>query len=419
MIDYSAALALLRQHGAAALRPSETVPTALAAGRIAAAAVASPIAVPSFANSAMDGFALDHRLTTGASKDAPLTLPVAAIIAAGDQASTAQSGTACEIMTGAQMPGGCDAVIPVENVQLQRNEAGQVTAITFDRPVPASDNVRHAGEDFQPGLPILAAGQRITPAHVMALAATGVASVSVRGMPKVALLATGKELVDLPTDTNAPALTGSQIYNSNAPYLAALLAEAGIAAEYLGQVPDEVEVFVRFLRNSTDAQVVISTGAVSKGKWDFIPDTLRAEGAEILFHRVAIKPGKPILFARLADGRFFLGLPGNPVASAVGLRFFVAPLLRALLGLPEETQQPARLAADWKGKAGLQLFLKAKVGVNAEGQREVQALDGQESFKVSPLAAMNAWLVLPADAGSVAAGTPVAVYPPNLLGDPA
>lgn len=419
MIDYSAALALLRQQGTAALRPSETVPTALAAGRIAAAAVSSPIAVPSFANSAMDGFALDHRLTTGASKDAPLTLPVAAIIAAGDRASTAQPGTACEIMTGAQMPGGCDAVIPVENVQLQRNDAGQVTAITIDRPVPASDNVRHAGEDFQPGLPIFAAGQRITPAHVMALAATGVASVSVRQMPKVALLATGKELVDLPTDTNAPALTGSQIYNSNAPYLAALLAEAGITAEYLGQVPDEVDVFVRFLRNSTDAQLVISTGAVSKGKWDFIPDTLRAEGAEILFHRVAIKPGKPILFARLADGRFFLGLPGNPVASAVGLRFFVAPLLRALLGLPEETPQAARLTADWKGKAGLQLFLKAKVGVNAEGQRQVQALDGQESFKVSPLAAMNAWLVVPADAGSVAAGTPVAVYPPNLLGEPA
>ena len=138
----------------------------------------------------------------------------------------------------------------------------------------------------------------------------------------------------------------------------------------------------------------MSTGAVSKGDYDFVPAALKQLGATIIFHRVAIKPGKPILFALMPNGDCFFGLPGNPIASAVGFRFFVMPLLRAMLGLAAEHMLRATLTADHKAKPGLRQFLKAHCAMNAPCEAQVTILPGQRSFKIKPMADANGWAVL-------------------------
>lgn len=420
MIDYGTALSLLRQAGAAATMATETVPLLASVGRVSAVPAHSAITVPAFARSMRDGFALDHRLTVGASAAHPLTFPVADTIAAGDDttrfAQASLAGHVFEIMTGADLPEGCDSVVQVEDVAVQRGNTGQAITVRLDRSLAEGQWVHRVGEDYRPGQLVLAAGQRIAPAHVMALATTGISRIDVRRVPKVALIATGQELVELPAGADVPALRRGQIFNSSMPYLLALLGEAGIDAEYLGPTGDDTDRFTGFLRQRSEAEVVISTGAVSMGRRDFVPDMLRAEGADILFHRVAVKPGKPVLFARLADGRFFLGLPGNQVSSAVGLRFFVAPLLRAMLGLVPETGQAARLATNDAGNPQLCRFLKARLTVDENGQRHVAILDGQESSKASSLATMNAWLVLP-PSPALLPGSTVSCHSPALFGE--
>src|SRR5690606_6288989 len=152
------------------------------------------------------------------------------------------------------------------------------------------------------------------------------------------------------------------------------------------------------------ADMVLSTGAVSMGRHDFVPDALRSIGADIRFHKVAIRPGRPLLFARLAGGQLYFGLPGNPASAAVGLRFFAEPALRALTGLPP--------GADWSKRAALRFHLEGRVEL-ADGAVRARVLHGQESFKVQPLIEANAWIVLPPEPMAFKAGELVDVYPPG------
>jgi molybdopterin molybdotransferase len=160
---------------------------------------------------------------------------------------------------------------------------------------------------------------------------------------------------------------------------------------------------------ATEADLVLTTGAVSAGIHDFIPQALRDAGARVLFHKTAIRPGKPLLGARLPGGALVLGLPGNPVATAVGFRFFAVPLLRAWQGLGEERPLRARLAAPCQGRSGFRQFLKARVDHDADGQLRVQVLGGQEAFRIGALLDANAWAVIDEDAGLLPAGAVIDV----------
>src|SRR5690606_18514572 len=184
------------------------------------------------------------------------------------------------------------------------------------------------------GFRFLAAGTRLDAPQLMLLAALGVPLVDVHATPRVALINTGRELVDDP----AQPLASGEIRNSNGPYLAQRIEQAGAELVLRQTVSDEVDAFFIAMEEarSAGAELVLSTGAVSMGRYDFIPDALRKLGATIHFHKVAIRPGKPLLFATLPNGALFFGLPGNPASSAVGLRFFVEPALRAMLGLAPE-----------------------------------------------------------------------------------
>ncbi|MGL4766766.1 MAG: molybdopterin molybdotransferase MoeA [Formosimonas sp.] len=378
---------------------SHVVPLVEASGKVAAMDVHATFDLPRFNNSAMDGYALRCEATEQASVAAPIELPLTATLAAGD-ACPDEAHAIYAIMTGAAVPSHCNAVIPIEHTELIDGR------VRISQPVAKSANIRFAGEDFAAGQLIVPQGQVIGAGQMAVLASFGHASVAVYQTPRVGLLSTGPEII---SDLTAP-LAEHQIYNSNTPYLSAQLARAGVPCQSLGHILDEPAAFKAALLDAAN-DIIISTGAVSMGQWDFIPATLRELGAQIVFHKVAQKPGKPILFARLADGRYFFGLPGNPASCAVGLRFFVQPLLRALQGLPPEPVLTLPLAAAYRKQGALRHFLKAHIDWQ---NHRVQILSGQESFKISPLLHANAWVVLSEAQTDCAAGELVQVVGADL-----
>lgn len=403
MISYAVALQHILQ--ACQPLPSEPVPLTQALGRVLAQDVQAGEDLPPFDNSAMDGFAV----ACGGVVLAPgQEFSVAGSHAAGDGLVT-YARDACEIMTGASLPEGLDSVVPVEQISvLQRNEEGRPLQIRLGAEVAPGAHVRRRGEDVCIGDQVAFAGTQLTPASHMLLAALGVATLAVRPQVPVALFPTGRELVDDPAQ---PLLPG-QIRNSNGPYLAERLNEAGACVVHRETVGDDAAAFTVALKRglAAGAQVVLSTGAVSMGRHDFVPDALRELGARIVFHKVAIRPGKPLLFARLPGGQLYFGLPGNPVSSVVGMRFFVEPALRAMLGLPQERPLLLPLVAEARKKTGLKYFMKARVALDDGANLTVEVMTGQESFRIKPLLAANAWAVLDAEADILPAGTLVPVF---------
>jgi molybdopterin molybdotransferase len=409
MIDYDEAL----RHIAAETRklPSTEVALDDALGRVLAAGLRATERLPGFDNSAMDGFAL---AAGGAAIVAGREFDVAGESAAGDRASRAGTDVAWEIMTGAPLPAGLDSVIPVEQVEvLQRDAAGRARRLRVGADVRPGQHVRRAGEDIDLGAPLFDAGTLIEAQQLMMLAALGVARLPVVRRPRAAIICTGRELLD---DPGMP-LADGQIRNSNGPFLAARLAAAGAQIGLRATVGDSVEPFIAELdrARAAGADLIISTGAVSMGRYDFVPQALQRIGARAVFHKVAIRPGKPLLFAVLPDGALFFGLPGNPASSAVGLRFFVEAALRAMLGMPVERPLRIALAAPVQKKSGLRFFTKARLAFDGGGRACVAVLTGQESFRMLPLAQANCWAVLPTQAADLAAGTLVDVLPPGHL----
>jgi molybdopterin molybdotransferase len=402
LLRYREALARLRTD--ALPLPAEDVAAERSAGRVLAADVIARTALPGFDNAAMDGYALHGDPQT---LRAGSILTIAGTVVAGD-APPQYAAQAWEIMTGAPLPPDTDTIVPVEHTE--RLDARRVHLRQDVRP---GQHLRRQGSDMQVGECFAQAGRRVDATLQMLLAAQGIATMSVRARPRVAILSTGNELV---ADPHAPLAPG-QIRASNGPYLAAALHDAGarlIAHHTLGDAPD---AFAARLRQVADeADLVLTTGAVSAGIHDFIPQALRDAGATVLFHKTAIRPGKPLLAAQLPGGALVLGLPGNPVATDVGFRFFAVPLLRAWQGLIDERPLRARLTADCQGRSGFRQFLKARVDHDADGQLRVQVLTGQEAFRIGALLQANAWAVIDEDAGLLPTGTPIEVVPRDAGG---
>jgi molybdopterin molybdotransferase len=407
MINYSNALQIIVD--TVAPLPAEATRLENAMGAVVATDLPSPAAVPPFDNSAMDGFAVRSVDTADAAEANPIQLTVAGLVTAGETPgnTSSDSGTAWEIMTGAPVPAGYDGVIPIEQVSVERDDKGKPIIITLTQSVAAGRNLRAAGEDFAAGDALVHAGQFIQANQIMGLAATGVRELSARMPANVAAITTGNELTDA---ANAQPLEPGMIHDSNGPYLEAAISSIGANSTGVfrtGDSANELITLIEKLQDKTD--VILTTGGVSAGRMDFVPMALEQLGADILFHRVAIRPGKPILFARLANGTLVFGLPGNPIAVAVGLRFFVIPALRQMQGLPEETYLTAKLKEPVGKKQGLRFFAKAQAMSDETGQLQVEVLPGQESFKISPLMTANCWLIADEDADELAAGSLVKI----------
>ena len=396
MISYDQALERLLAH--ARRLPGESRSPLDAMGCVLARDVISPMDLPSFDHAAMDGYALLAREPLAAGSEHT----VVGSQAAGDVARESLGG-ACEIMTGARIPDGLDAVIAVERTQLLARAAdGTPARIRLLDTLAAGANVRYAGTDVARGTVVAGAATRIEPAHVMLLAALGVTAVEVVRQPRVAIISTGKELL---ADPSQP-LADEQIHSSNGPYLAAAFAAAGVQLLSCDTLDDSASHYGEAVRRARDAgaNLIVSTGAVSMGRYDFVPDALQALGAGLLFHSVAMRPGKPLLAATLGDDTLVLALPGTPMAVAVGFRFFATPVLRAWAGQGRETVLHAVLDTPQQPKPGLRHFLRARLTQDPEGRLHAVVLSRQQPFRIQPFADADAWVALAEDAGDCAPG---------------
>jgi molybdopterin molybdotransferase len=372
---------------------SEIVAVAAASGRVLALDARAAVDLPPFDSSAMDGYAVR-------AADTPGELAVAGQSAAGLPAGAPLArGAAAVISTGAVVPDGADAVVPIERTSL---EGSTVTV----EGVATGAHVRPRGGDAHAGDLVVEGGTRLGPPQIGALAAAGVATVTCARRPRIALLATGTELRAPGTE-----LRPGEIYESNTVLLAAQAVTAGATADVLDSVEDDPDATREALKRALAADVVITSGGVSVGPHDLVRAALADLGAEEVFWRVAVRPGKPVAFS--VRGRTLVfGLPGNPVSALVGFELFVRPALLALQGArePGPLYLPARLAAAVRQNADRDELLRARLRMDADGAL-VQPLGGQESHMIVRAASADALVFVPRGTGELAAGARVRYLP--------
>jgi len=374
--------------------PAEEVALYDARGRVLAADVVAATALPSFDNSAMDGYAVRAAEVAGA----PVALPVAFDIPAGrTDVPPLPEGAVARIMTGAPVPEGADAIVPVEQTD------GGTEVVALKAAPEVGTYVRRAGEDVAAGDVVLAAGTVLGPAQIGVAAATGHARVPVRRRPVVLVLSTGSELVA----PGAP-LQHGQIYESNGPMLAAAVEDAGARAELLRFVPDDVEQFLAVLaERAVGVDLVLTSGGVSAGAYEVVKDALAGRG--VTFDKVAMQPGGPQGAGRLDGGVPVVTLPGNPVSALVSFEVFVRPVLRAALGHqhPERPVVVARLAQRLTSPSGRRQFRR---GVLDAREGTVAEIGGPPSHLLGSLAKADCLFVVPEDVTELVAGSEVAVW---------
>ena len=409
-LSYDEAAALVAKHAAklAGLRRSvELVSLQGAAGRVLARPLHADQDQPPFARSTRDGFACR---AAEASAHVPLAITGATRAGAAPSGSVTRN-SAWEIMTGAPVPRGADAVLMLEHVEVINGQA----RLLSPRTAATGENIVARGAQARKGDVLLPAGTWIGAAQIALAAACGCARVEVFRKPRVAILATGDELVPVQKSPGP-----GQIRNSNAPMLAAMVTACGGEPRVLPIVRDTEKALNSAIAKTAEDDLLLFTGGVSAGKFDLVEPALARIGARFHFTAVRIQPGKPTVFGELprqskpvdnqARTKYFLGLPGNPVSSAVTYLLFAAPLVRALAGSldTEPHFALAQLAADVKVKPGLTRFLPAICTFIGETP-SVELVPWQGSGDIAAMARANCFLVVPEDADRLKAGTVVRI----------
>ncbi|HET7187184.1 MAG TPA: gephyrin-like molybdotransferase Glp, partial [Gemmatimonadaceae bacterium] len=369
---------------------SETVPLAKALGRVLARDVVSPVSLPPWDNASMDGFAVRANDVVGASVNSPRQLRVVDTIAAGSRGTRVVGpGEAARIMTGAPVPEGADTVIRVEDTSSDATPGA--VSIRDDR--DAGRNVRARGEDVRADSVVLTAGTPLAPAHIGVLASVGCASPLVHTRPRVAILATGDELV--PVEHFDAVRAGERIVSSNSYSLEAAVLAAGGEPVPLGIAPDDPAGLARCLRGAEGCDMVLTSGGVSVGDFDYTREVVGALGGELSLWRVKMRPGAPLGFGRLF-GVPWLGLPGNPVSALVTFELFARPLLRMLGGHRRPHRRTIRvvLQEDVQLAAPLTHYLRAVLNDGAGGETFASLTGPQSSGMLTSMAAADALVVI-------------------------
>ena len=383
-VSFDDALAIVR-HMARPL-PSVEMPLQPAHGAVLAQDVVALADYPRFDMSAMDGFALSSQSTETASDAAPLLIPINGQSVAG-RAPVGPLGDGWTITTGAPIPPGCDTVLPRERATIA--DLAGLLHLRLTSPLPVDANIRRRAEDAAAGETVARSGQRVRAEMIGALRCCGVTQVRVAEMPKVTVFSTGDELIGLDGS-----IIDEGVHDSNSSMIVAQVREAGAQATLASQLPDDAASIANAIRamSAKRSHIIISTGGVSVGERDYVPAALKACGATIHFHGVYMRPGKPVLFASLPDGTLFFGLPGNPVAAFLGFRFFAYAALRSMVGLAPEVGLEIELEAP--RHAEVTSFLRVRSTFSSCGPR-VELLSEQQSHRMGPLLAANAWLAMP------------------------
>ena len=357
-----------------------------AEGCVLAEDVAASRPLPPFDNSAMDGYAVIAADVAGAAKDSPVTLRVSGEVAAGDTGAYAVTpGSSLRITTGAKLPAGADAVVPVEDTD------GGVARVAIRTPVAAGDSVRYSGGDARQGEVLLPAGTRLSPLQIAVLAASGRARAEVYPRPRMVVLSTGNEL----TDPGRPLAPG-KIWDSNSYMLTAAAREAGCLAYRHGPIPDDpLEMLPAIEDQLLRADLIVTSGGVSMGgEHDVVKETLSRLGT-VSFRKVAMQPGMPQGFGTIGEDRTpIFTLPGNPVSAYVSFQLFVRAALGALQGQPDRRLPtvPATVTGPLRSPPGRRSYLR---GVLNPAEGTVIPLTGQGSHQVATLGRANALIVVP------------------------
>ena len=413
----------------------ENVSLHLAVGRTAARDILSPKSLPEHDTSAMDGYAVHAQTTASASPKSPVLLRVQGSVMAGDDPEVFNLGTGAadcciepcvEIMTGAIFPDPgphgkvFDACVKLEDTVIAPPGVNHRRYILVTKPVAQGANKRFAGEDIREGTTIVKEGEVIRPSHILPLASAGIEAIAVARKPRVAVLSTGREL------TNGNGATA----DANGPYLTAAVKDMGFDADFLGILDDDpgrLHGFLQTVAGSGEYDAVLTSGGVSKGRADHVPDVLIEAGAEVVFHGLPIRPGHPVLFALIPNKAGTIpvfGLPGNPGAAAACFRFLIVPYLRVLQG--QELERPMRARLDraealngncrsGKTARAMDRFRHGVLLASETGQLTVRPSAEQSPAKLGPYIDANCWIHFTND-GPGSEGDIIDCYPLSLTG---
>ncbi len=358
--------------------------------RVSAKNVFSPTNYPAGNNAAFDGYAINSRETIGLSNNNKKKFKILKTIAAGDNPKIKKVQKYCsvEIMTGALIPKYFDTIIPVEKINYYPNKKNS-KFIIIDKKINKNNHVRFAGSDYKKGEKIISAGEIINSSHILAFKSLGVERVIVKKKPVIVFYSTGNEI------SKKTSIPDWKIRNSNSLYIKSLsknlffdFVDGGILRDNNDKLFKKL--IIKNFKSKYD--IVITNGAVSAGKFDFVPRIIKKFKLSNHFKGVAIRPGKPIMFAKFKNkNQSFFGLPGNPISSAACFKFFVYPYLRSILNMKHERSFKAKLKNSYSKKKNFTRFLKSRVVINKKGALEVEVLKGQESFRIKSFTKANAW----------------------------
>ena len=395
-------------------QPPLRIPLDDALGAVLAEDVVSPIDIPAWTNSAMDGYAARGDDVRGASDSRPVRLRVIETLPAGQFPSRPIGpGTCARIFTGAPLPEGADSVIRQEDT----DQGAETVTITRDRDIGV--NIRRVGEDIRRGTTVLQAGMELGPAHLGVLASLAVSHPVIFRRPRVAIMGSGDEIVDI--DQPDEILSGRKIASSNTHTLVALVRQAGGEPVNLGIARDTPASLREHLQRALENDLIVTTAGISVGEHDYVRQVMSELGAELRFWKLRMRPGAPVGFG-LAGGVPWIGLPGNPVSTMVTFELFVRPAIRRMSGrgLPFRHAVPVRTAEPIRLGPKLQHFLRAVVseeagGPGGDGTREVRLTGPQGSGILTSMVKANALLIIPEGQHETPAGSAARAI---LLDDP-
>ena len=388
----------------------ENIKSTNSLNRVVSKNVYSAINYPSGDNAAFDGYAINSNDTKNIKKNLPKKFKIIGLIAAGNKPfkKKIKKYDTVEIMTGGIIPKGFDTIIPIEKIIFYQNKKN----ILIDEKITKYNHVRFAGSDFKKKEIVVKKNTVIQPNHILAFKTLGIKNITVKKKINILFFSTGNEI------SNSDNIPSWKVRNSNSHYINNLNENFLFNFKDGGILKDNHEnIFQSKISKMMNSKIdiIITSGAVSAGKFDFIPDVVKKFKLSNYFKSVAIRPGKPVLIARIKNKqKVIFGLPGNPMSSAACFRFFVYPYIANVMGINEEKPIKAILKNEFIKKKNFTRFAKSKLNTTKNGKIEVEILKGQESFRIKSFVKSNIWALLPAGKSKFKKGEIVDCFFPNL-----